>query len=85
MLREYQAMDLRAVLPSIRVPTLVMQRRGDRLVPLAAAEQIASAMPHAQLETMDGDDHFLWHGDSEAVLRAVLRFTAAAPAWRLAA
>jgi pimeloyl-ACP methyl ester carboxylesterase/DNA-binding SARP family transcriptional activator len=88
LLRAFHATDLRERLPRVRVPTLVLQRRDDRVVPLAAGEQLARGIPRAELETLDGEDHFLWHGDSGAVVRAVERFVArheAAGARRLAA
>ncbi len=74
LLRAFQALDLRSRLGAVRVPTLVMQRRGDRVVPLAAGEQLASRIPGAEIERLDGDDHFLWHGDSGAVVRSIERF-----------
>lgn len=76
LLRAFQALDLRPRLGAVRVPTLVMQRRADRVVPLAAGEQLARAIPGARLERLEGEDHFLWHGDSGAVLRAVEHFVA---------
>jgi pimeloyl-ACP methyl ester carboxylesterase/DNA-binding SARP family transcriptional activator len=84
-LRAYQAMDLRGRLGALRVPTLVMQRRGDRIVPQAAARWLARAIPGAQLALMDGDDHFQWLGDAERVTDAVLRFADARRVERLAA
>lgn len=76
LLRAYHATDLRTRLPAVRVPTLVMQRRDDHVVPRAAGQQIARAIRGAELEVLDGEDHFLWHGDSGAVVRAVERFVA---------
>lgn len=88
LLRAFHATDLSARLGAVRVPTLVLQRRDDRVVPLAAGEQLARGIPGAELEALDGADHFLWHGDSGAVVRAVERFVArqqAAGVRRLAA
>ncbi len=76
LLRAFQSIDVRPRLGAVRVPTLVMQRRGDRVVPLAAGEQLASGIAGAEIERLDGDDHFLWHGDSGAVVRAIERFIA---------
>jgi pimeloyl-ACP methyl ester carboxylesterase/DNA-binding SARP family transcriptional activator len=84
-LRAYQAMDLRSRLAAIRAPTLVMQRRGDRIVPAPAARWLAQALPNAQLELMDGDDHFQWIGDADRVTDAVLRFADPRRSERLAA
>lgn len=81
-LRAYQAMDLRARLGTLRVPALVMQRRGDRIVPAAAAHWLARAVPGARLELMDGEDHFHWFGDAARVTGAVLGFTGAHRAGR---
>jgi pimeloyl-ACP methyl ester carboxylesterase/DNA-binding SARP family transcriptional activator len=78
LLRGFHALDLRARLPRVAVPTLVMQRTGDRVVPLAAGEQLAAAIPGARLERLAGDDHFLWHGDAGAVVRAIEGFVAGA-------
>lgn len=75
LLGAYQRMDLSDRLGAIRVPTLLLQRRGDRLVPPAAAAHLAQAIAGAELVELDGDDHFLWHGDSQALMHALTGFT----------
>jgi pimeloyl-ACP methyl ester carboxylesterase len=84
LLRAFHALDLSPRLAAVRVPTLVLQREDDRVVPRAAGEQIARGIPGAQLARLPGEDHFLWHGDSDAVLAAVEGFVArhAAARWR---
>jgi pimeloyl-ACP methyl ester carboxylesterase/DNA-binding SARP family transcriptional activator len=74
LLRAFHALDLSPRLGAVRVPTLVMQREGDRVVPLAAGEQLARGIPRAQFARLQGEDHFLWHGDSDAVAQAVDAF-----------
>jgi pimeloyl-ACP methyl ester carboxylesterase/DNA-binding SARP family transcriptional activator len=74
MLRAYQAQDLRARLCEVRVPTLVLQRKGDRVIPAAAARLLADGIPGARLAMLEGSDHFLWHGDTDSVLHEVQRF-----------
>ncbi len=69
--------DLRADLHRIAVPTLVMHRRGDRAVRLEAGEHLAHAIPGAVWHPLEGDDHFWWCGDGDAVVRALLDFTSA--------
>jgi pimeloyl-ACP methyl ester carboxylesterase/DNA-binding SARP family transcriptional activator len=76
LLRAFHALDLSPRLGAVRVPTLVMQREGDRVVPLAAGEHVARGIPGAELARLPGEDHFLWHGDSDAVARAVEGFVA---------
>lgn len=75
-LRAYQGMDLRARLPQLRVPSLVMHRRHDRIVPVEAGRWLAHAIPGAYFEAMDGEDHFHWVGDADGVVRHVERFVA---------
>lgn len=74
ILREFHAMDVRHHLGAIRAPTLVMQRQGDRIVREGAGRFLAAGIPGAQLMLMPGDDHWWWHGDAEAVLRATQQF-----------
>jgi pimeloyl-ACP methyl ester carboxylesterase/DNA-binding SARP family transcriptional activator len=76
LLQAYRGLDLRGRLAALRLPALVLQRRGDRVVPLAAGRRLAAELPGADIELLDGDDHLLWHGDSAAVLGAVQRFLA---------
>jgi pimeloyl-ACP methyl ester carboxylesterase/class 3 adenylate cyclase len=66
--------DVRAVLPAINVPTLVMQRRGDRDVKVGEAEFIVFQIPGAKLCLMDGDDHIFWCGDGATVLGEIEEF-----------
>jgi class 3 adenylate cyclase/pimeloyl-ACP methyl ester carboxylesterase len=65
--------DIRATLPTIRVPTLVLQRAGDRVVPLAAGEYIASEIPNAKFVALEGEDH-LPYGDCEAWIGEIEEF-----------
>jgi DNA-binding SARP family transcriptional activator/pimeloyl-ACP methyl ester carboxylesterase len=68
--------DMRAELRRIAVPTMVMHRRGDRAVRFEAGEHLAAEIPGAAWRPLEGDDHFWWCGDTGAVLRAILEFTA---------
>jgi len=66
--------DVRAVLPTIHVPTLVLHRRGDRVVNRRAGEELAARIPGARYLELPGIDHLPWAGDSEAVLGAIEEF-----------
>jgi pimeloyl-ACP methyl ester carboxylesterase len=66
--------DVRAVLPTIHVPTLVLHRRGDRVVSRHAGEELASQIPGARYVELPGIDHLPWAGDSEAVLGEIEEF-----------
>jgi pimeloyl-ACP methyl ester carboxylesterase len=66
--------DVRAILPTIHVPTLVIHRRGDRVVNRRAGEELASQIPGARYVELPGIDHVPWSGDTEAVLGEVEEF-----------
>jgi pimeloyl-ACP methyl ester carboxylesterase/class 3 adenylate cyclase len=66
--------DVRHVLPTIHVPTLVLHRRGDRVVNRRAGEHLASQIPGARYVELEGIDHVPWAGDSEAVLGEIEQF-----------
>lgn len=66
--------DLRAVLPRIRQPALVIHGNRDRITPLAAGEHLAQHLPHARLEVLGGAAHAPFVSDPEAVCRLVTGF-----------
>jgi class 3 adenylate cyclase len=66
--------DVRPILPAVRVPTLVLHRIGDRVIPVEAARYIAEHVPGASLVELVGDDHLPWIGDSDAVLGEIEEF-----------
>ncbi|MFL5971318.1 MAG: alpha/beta fold hydrolase [Gaiellaceae bacterium] len=53
-----QQIDVRDILPTIRVPTLVMNRSGDPVAHVDAARQLANAIPGARFVEFPGDDAF---------------------------
>ncbi len=69
--------DVTAVLPAVRVPTLVLHLTGDRLVPVAYGRQIAAAIPGAWLVELPGEDHIPWFSDqADAQVEQVRQFIA---------
>jgi class 3 adenylate cyclase len=66
--------DVRAVLPTIHVPALVLHRRGDRVVSRHAGRELAAHIPGARYVELAGIDHVPWAGDAEAVLGEVEEF-----------
>ena len=66
--------DVRAVLPTIHVPTLVLHRHSDRVVNRRAGERLAAAIPNARYVELPGIDHLPWAGDSDAVLGEIEEF-----------
>ena len=66
--------DVRAILPTINVPTLVLHRRGDRVVNWRAGRELASQIPNARYVELPGIDHLPWAGDPDPVLGEVEEF-----------
>lgn len=49
--------DVRGVLGSVRTPTLVMGRRGDRIAPFESAAELAARIPNAELRELPPGEH----------------------------
>lgn len=76
LIRAMHQMDVRHRLWAVRAPTLVIQREDDRIVQAGAARYIAAAIAGSRLTLLPGADHWWWHGDADAVLRALETFIA---------
>jgi class 3 adenylate cyclase len=60
--------DVRHVLPAIRVPTLVMHREEDADAHVEEARYIASHVPGARLAVFPGTDHLVYAGEIRPVV-----------------
>lgn len=74
MLRMNADIDLRSVLPSINVPTLVLQAKDDLTNLLESGRDFANRIPGAKLVEMNGRDHVLWGDCSETIVMEIQRF-----------
>lgn len=68
------SIDVRHVLPAIKVPTLVMHRTNDRDTHIEEGRYIAARIPGAKFVELPGEDHLLFTGDQESVLTEVENF-----------
>ncbi len=66
--------DLRALLPKVPVPALVLHRRGDRTVPISRGRELASLLPHARFVPLNGDSHLPYRDDQRELFRALAGF-----------
>jgi len=78
--RWIRAMDVRPVLGAIQCPTIVLHRRGDRLVPLSFGQYLAEHIPGARMIELEGDSHAPQWGDFESVVRLLEEFFTGHPA-----
>jgi len=74
LIRMIAQIDVRAVLPSIRVPTLILHRADDVRVNPDAGRYLAEHIPGATFVGLAGQDHLAWSGDVDAVADATEEF-----------
>jgi class 3 adenylate cyclase len=74
MLVALAPVDIRRLLGSIRVPTLLLHRTGDRWVDVHTSRYMAERIPGARLVELPGDDHLPCFGDQDAVVAATRQF-----------
>lgn len=84
MLIANNQIDVRAILPQIRRPTLVLQRRGDIANSCGNGRYLADHIPTAVYLEHPGTDHLWWIGDADAVVNAIVQFAGAEAAPPLA-
>ncbi len=66
--------DVRHVLPTIRVPTLVLHRRDDTFLKVEHSRYLAEHIPGARYVELEGRDSLFSVGDTEALLGEVEEF-----------
>ena len=66
--------DVRPILPSIRVPTLILHAKRDRIVNVEAGRHLAQHIPDADLVEFDADDHVPYGDSMGRVLDEAQRF-----------
>ena len=70
--------DVRAVLPTIRVPTLIIHRTGDLRAEVGGARWMAKQIPGARYVELPGDNHLIW-ADPDPIFDAVEEFVTGVP------
>jgi len=71
---KYSEIDLRGILESITVPTLVLHRTLDPVEPLQSARYLADKIANARLVELPGRDALPWIGDSASVVAEIAEF-----------
>lgn len=64
-------LDVRRHLVNIRTPTLVIHRKGDRVITYREGREVAALIPGARLVTLEGIHHFPWDGDTDQILAII--------------
>jgi len=74
MLRMNTFVDVRSVLPTIRVPTLIIQAVGDRDVDVRDGRYLADHIPSAKYVELPSGDHWWWVSHEEEVVAEIQEF-----------
>jgi pimeloyl-ACP methyl ester carboxylesterase/class 3 adenylate cyclase len=77
--RMYNEMDVRPLLPLVRVPTLILWRAGDRLVPAAFSRDVAEGIPGAAGKELPGADHVPFAGEVDGLVDELELFLTGQP------
>jgi pimeloyl-ACP methyl ester carboxylesterase/class 3 adenylate cyclase len=72
--RMNRQIDVRHVLSAIRVPTLVLHRKDDRVVSVEEGRYLAERIPGAKYVELEGADHWPWNGNADAIIEEVVEF-----------
>ncbi len=67
-------LDVRSVVPSVRAPSLVLHRTGNRWWPVEGARWLADNLAQGRLVELDGADNYWWSGDADQVVDEIERF-----------
>jgi len=81
LMRMNSQIDISAILPAVRVPTLVIHRTGDQAVSIEGGRDVAAHIPGARLVEFSGNDHIFYVGDNaDGIADAIEEFFTGAPA-----
>lgn len=74
IMRMNREIDVRPILPVIRVPALVLHRSGDRLTHIGQGQYLANRISGARMRELPGEDHAWTAGDGDAVVDEIEEF-----------
>lgn len=66
--------DIRDILSTIHVPTLVLHREGDIWCPVENGRHLAENIADATLRILPGNDHIAWYGDQDGLVEEIKEF-----------
>jgi class 3 adenylate cyclase len=74
IMRMNREIDVRHVLPSVHVPSLILHRTGDRNIRVEQARYLAERIPGARLVELPGNNHWPWAGDAQSIVDEIEEF-----------
>jgi class 3 adenylate cyclase len=74
ILRMAAEIDVSDILPAVAVPTLVLHRSGDPVLPSTGGRDLAAGIPNARFVELPGVDHLAWIGDGNDIAGEIEEF-----------
>jgi class 3 adenylate cyclase/pimeloyl-ACP methyl ester carboxylesterase len=74
LVRRAAMIDVRPLLPRLRVPTLVLHRAGDRWFRVEAGRYLGASIPGAKYVELPGEDFLFFVGDVDAIVDEIEEF-----------
>jgi pimeloyl-ACP methyl ester carboxylesterase/DNA-binding CsgD family transcriptional regulator len=74
LLRMNNLIDIGSILPTIKVPTLVIHANQDKVAPIEAGRYFADHIPGARMLELDSIDHWAYFSDADLVIGEVQEF-----------
>jgi class 3 adenylate cyclase len=66
--------DVRDIVGSVRVPTLILHRQGDHICHVENARYLAKRIPGARYLELDGEDHIPWGQNGDEIAAEIQEF-----------
>jgi class 3 adenylate cyclase len=74
MMRMHSEIDVRSLLPTIKVPTLVLHSEGDKLIDIRHSRYLVEHIPGARYVGLGGDEALAFAGDADELLLELEEF-----------
>jgi class 3 adenylate cyclase/pimeloyl-ACP methyl ester carboxylesterase len=68
------SVDVTEILSSIKKPTLILHREGDKSISIGHGRQLASEIPKSSFKILGGNVHPVWGGKSNEIIEEILEF-----------
>ena len=74
LLKLCYAVDVTEALSSIKMPTLILHREGDKAVSISHGRELSREIPNSNFKILSGNMHSIWNGESNKIIEEILEF-----------
>jgi class 3 adenylate cyclase len=68
------SIDVTEDLSSIKIPTLILHREGDKAMLIRHGRELSSEIPNSNFKILSGNVHPIWHGETNKIIDEILEF-----------